>query len=252
MNLEVVELSKSFDPPRGFFLKSRPKIHALEKMSVSLAPGRSLGIVGESGSGKTTFAKILAGFLRPDSGTARLGEIDLIRASRKTRAHYVQMIFQDPFASLNPKLILSTQIREAFKPGVERLLERSLDLMRDVGLPTDALDRYPHQLSGGQRQRFAIARALAAEPKLLIADEPVSNLDVSVQAQIVQLLNRLRQEKGFSQILISHDLAVISNTCDTVVVMKDGEAIEEGEVNQVLAHPQQLYTQRLLEAHLVV
>jgi ABC-type dipeptide/oligopeptide/nickel transport system ATPase subunit len=160
------------------------------------------------------------------------------------------MVFQDPFASLNPKLPLGTQLTEAIASSDREEIARQW--MSDVGLSTDFLRRYPHQLSGGQRQRFAIARALAAEPKLLLADEPVSSLDLSVQAQIINLLNSLREKKRFTQVVISHDLAVIANTCDRVIVMNDGNVVETGAVEKILSAPAHPYTQRLLSVFPVV
>jgi ABC-type glutathione transport system ATPase component len=202
-----------------------------------------LGVVGESGSGKTTLAKILAGFLPADKGEATWGEKNLLSLSRHERASLVQMVFQDPFASLNPKLHLLTQLREAATDKT-----RLEEMMFDVGLSVDLLKVYPHQLSGGQRQRFAIARALAANPKLLLADEPVSSLDVSVQAQIINLLNELRQKRKFSQILISHDLSVVANMCERILVLKEGTIVELGSTEAVLNNPSHPYTQRLLAA----
>lgn len=249
MNLLVQNLTKIFQYQGGLLFGKKGFVQAVADVSFELREGRSLGIVGESGSGKTTLAKILAGFLNADGGEARLGEKNLLTLPRKERAKFVQMVFQDPFSSLNPKLILSTQLREALllsTPDVTtNMMERHLE---EVGLSADHLNRYPHQLSGGQRQRFAIARALAAAPRLLLADEPVSSLDVSVQAQIINLLNSLRADKKFSQILISHDLAVVANTCDDVVVMKDGRVVESGPVEKILTDPQSTYTQRLLAA----
>ncbi len=244
-------------------VKTFPAVRAVGDVSFELAPGQSLGIVGESGSGKTTVSKVLAGFFAADSGSAIFGNHDLLKLSIRQRSHLVQMVFQDPFSSLNPKLLLRTQLDEAIKSSSRHaawlgsLASKAGDpgqkhsgatLMTDVGLPVDFLNRYPHQLSGGQRQRFAIARALAAEPRLLLADEPVSALDISVQAQIINLLNALREKKGFSQVLISHDLAVIANTCDQVIVMKDGLVVEQGTVEAVLQNPQADYTRRLIAA----
>lgn len=241
MKLVIQGLNKTFTLSHGFFSKVKGHLKAVNNVSFEINAGESLGIVGESGSGKTTISKILAGFMPADSGSAFFGGHDLLKLGRRERSHLVQMVFQDPFASLNPKLLLGTQLREVSKNSNETL-------MTDVGLPIHFLNRYPHQLSGGQRQRFAIARALAAEPKLLLADEPVSSLDISVQAQIINLLNELRQNKKFTQILISHDLAVIANTCDHVLVMKDGIVVESGAVDQVLQNPQAPYTQRLIAA----
>ncbi len=249
MKLTVEQISKSFHVANRLGLGPRRSVHALKNVSLVLEEGQSLGIVGESGSGKTTLAKILAGFLSPDSGTASFGENNLLTLPRIQRAHLVQMVFQDPFASLNPKLLLSTQIFEALKVmGETSIAKTAAELMKEVGLSETDLGRYPHQLSGGQRQRFAIARALAAKPKLLLADEPVSSLDIAVQAQILNLLNRLRQERKFSQIVISHDVAVVANLCDSIIVMKEGEVIETNATSKLLTTPQHPYTQRLLAA----
>lgn len=248
MELAVSNLTKTF-VSQGLLLRSRRAVHAVQRVSLTVPSGQSLGIVGESGSGKTTVAKILAGFLAADEGTAILGGQDLMRLNRKERARTVQMVFQDPFASLNPKLLLGAQLREAVSVRhADAHADRAAALMRDVGLSPDYLARYPHQLSGGQRQRFAIARAFAAEPALLLADEPVSSLDLSVQAQIINLLNELRARRGFTELVISHDLAVIANTCESVVVMKDGGIVEHGTVDVVLSRPTHPYTQRLLAA----
>jgi ABC-type glutathione transport system ATPase component len=237
--LDVKNLSKSFDVSGGVFRRTIGRVHALKNATFSLNQGESLGIVGESGSGKTTLSKILAGFFTADAGSATFLGRDLLTISRHDRASLVQMVFQDPFSSLNPKLLLGTQLTEA--GGMTTLME-------DVGLPVDFLRRYPHQLSGGQRQRFAIARALARSPQLLLADEPVSSLDISVQAQIINLLNDLRRKKNFTLVVISHDLTVIANLCDQVIVMNAGEIVEAGAVENVLARPQADYTRRLVDA----
>jgi len=249
MSLVLEKISKSFAITSGIFLHKRGQVDALKKVTLQLKKGDSLGIVGESGSGKTTLAKILAGFILSDEGSATLDEHNLLTMDRIQRAKAVQMVFQDPFSSLNPKLFLETQLREGLNlRGRQDLSSRAEKWMRDVGLFEDILRRYPHQLSGGQRQRFAIARALASEPELLLADEPVSSLDLSVQAQIINLLNELRHSHGFSMLVISHDLAVIANLCDHAIVMKDGEILEEGPVQTLLDRPQTDYTRRLVEA----
>jgi ABC-type glutathione transport system ATPase component len=244
MSLVVRNLTKSFRVEGGLFLSDHGKVEALKNINIDVDEGKSLGIVGESGSGKTTLAKVLAGFLTADAGSAAFLGHDLLALERRKRARLVQMVFQDPFASLNPKLLLGTQLGEALQPGGPSADQ----LMADVGLPIEFLTRYPHQLSGGQRQRFAIARALAMEPKLLIADEPVSSLDISIQNQIIKLVNELRAKKNFTLIVISHDLAVIANLCDHVVVMKRGDIVENGAVKQVLTRPKADYTKRLLDA----
>lgn len=248
MDLFVSGLSKSFTS-KGLMFGPRRTVQAALDIQLRVNAGQSLGVVGESGSGKTTVAKILAGFLTADAGTAALGGKNLMSLPKRERAKLVQMVFQDPFASLNPKLLLGTQLMEALMlRSRDDRPARAIQLMQDVGLPADFLKRYPHQLSGGQRQRFAIARALAAEPSLLLADEPVSSLDLSVQAQIINLLNALRAKRGFTQVVISHDLAVIANTCDSLIVMKEGRIVEEGPVEVVLSKPSHPYTQRLLAA----
>ncbi len=247
--LSVQNLSKSFDITRGALSSVRGKVLAVRKANFSLEKNESLGIVGESGSGKTTLAKIMAGFLTADEGRIDFDGINLLDGDRKKRADVVQMVFQDPFSSLNPKLILRTQLEEAFpdsSPGTKRTM--SGELMTQVGLSPDFLSRYPHQLSGGQRQRFAIARALAKKPRLLLADEPVSSLDITVQAQIIGLLNDLRKSFNFTLVTISHDLAVIANLCDQVIVMQEGELVEQGPVRSVLKNPQHPLTQRLIAA----
>lgn len=241
MNLIVKNISKTFHSGNLLFGRRR-EVQALYQVSMNLKSGISLGIVGESGSGKTTLAKILAGFLPADSGKAGLGNHNLLEMNRRERAPLVQMVFQDPMASLNPKLLLRTQLNEALRKG------KAVDLMQSVGLSPLFLDRYPHQISGGQRQRFAIARALAVQPRLLIADEPVSSLDVSVQAQIINLLNSLRRFLKFSLIVISHDLAVIANCCEEAAVMKDGRLVEEGSVEKILSRPSHAVTKQLLKA----
>lgn len=238
LDLVVDNLFKTYDG----------RVRALRGVSFRLPAGQSLGIVGESGSGKTTLAKILAGFIPADGGTVKLGEHNLLTLGRTARARLMQMVFQDPFGSINPKLLLGAQLLEAIPRGGVNARIAAVELMADVGLSGDHLARYPHQISGGQRQRFAIARALAARPVFLIADEPVSSLDLSVQAQIINLLNNLRRARGFSQLVIAHDLAVIANTCDSVIVMKDGEAVEGGPVSTVLSDPKHAYTKRLLAA----
>lgn len=238
MKLEIQKIYKRFG-----------KTRAVNNVSFALADGQSLGIVGESGSGKTTLAKIMMAFLKPDLGSVSFEGKEIHKFSREERAKKVQMIFQDPFASLNPKLLLGTQLLEGIKKsGPEEQTKTARQLMFDVGLSLDFLKRYPHQLSGGQRQRFAIARALSMNPELLIADEPVSSLDLSVQAQIINLLNSLRSKKNFMMIVISHDLAVIANLCQNVLVMKDGDVVEAGPMEEILNAAQSEYTRQLLAA----
>jgi ABC-type glutathione transport system ATPase component len=249
MELNVQGLKKQFKRNSFLGLGAARSVQAVDDVSFAVPPGQALGIVGESGSGKTTVLKILAGFESADAGSATLGEKSLLTLPMRERARLLQMVFQDPFASLNPKLLLRTQLAEAL--GVrsfDNIAERLAASMSEVGLPTAFLERYPHQLSGGQRQRFALARALAARPAVLLADEPVSSLDIAVQAQIINLLNDLRRKHGFALVLISHDVAVIVNTCERMIVMKVGRVVERGDVESVIASPADPYTQRLLSA----
>lgn len=246
---EMRDITMTYQVPAGPFGLSRRAFRALDSVSVDCPEGGSLGLVGESGSGKTTLAKIAAGFLSPDAGTATLGGTDLLSLDGLERARTVQMVFQDPFSSLNPKLILSLQLNEALRlRNAAGNRVRAASLMEQVGLSPDVLSRYPHQLSGGQRQRFAIARALAAQPRLLIADEPVSSLDLSIQAQIINLLNALRASEGFTLVVISHDLSVVRHLCEAVAVMEAGRIVESGATAAFLRAPAHPYSQRLVRS----
>lgn len=235
------------------------QVRALADASLTLRRGQRLGIVGESGSGKSTLIRILAGLDRPTSGQvwfedreiSRLRERDLgfLRAS-------VQMVFQDPRSSLNPRMRVSQIITEPLRSSlVRRQLPAGVDhrarlaeVMADVDLPLEAAERFPHEFSGGQRQRIAIARALAPKPDVLIADEPVSALDVSVRAQVMNLLNDLVAGHGLTLIVVSHDLMVVRHLCDTLLVMQHGRIVEHGSAEQVYANPQTDYTKALLAA----
>ncbi|MEW6558166.1 MAG: dipeptide/oligopeptide/nickel ABC transporter ATP-binding protein [Elusimicrobiota bacterium] len=203
--LNCGNVTKSFVVETGLFKTATKQIKVIENVSVSLEKGKILGIAGESGSGKTTLAKIIAGFLVYDTGKIFIDGNDIKNYSRIELARKIQMIFQDPFSSLNPKLSVKTAIFEAIrtnkKKWQDKLEKRAKEILGFVGLPSQALEQYPHQFSGGQRQRIAIARALAAEPKLIIADEPVSALDISIQAQIMNLFLDLKDTFGFSYIL---------------------------------------------------
>lgn len=224
----------------------------MDNVSVEILKGRSLGIVGESGSGKTTVAKIISDIIKPDEGNV-LFHGKNINGLGKNYMNYrrnVQVVFQDPYLSLNPKLTIFSAMKDALKThGMKGNLRKICgDYMELVGLKREHLDRYPHEFSGGQRQRISIARALSLEPEIIIADEPVSSLDVSVQAQILNLMKKLKLEKGVTFILISHDLAVVSYLCDDVMVMHNGRMVEYGTVNEVLEKPEKEYTRKLLAA----
>lgn len=234
----------------------RSTVHAVKDVSFSVRRGTTLGLVGESGSGKSTVAACLTGLLKPDSGTATLGGDDVLHvrgSAAKQIRRRIGLVLQDPFSSLNPRARVGDSIAEPLlvhklsdgKQGRRRRVEDLLDL---VGLPTDFGQRYPHELSGGQRQRVSIARALAAEPDLLILDEATASLDVSVQARVLDLLARLQRELGLTYLLIGHDLAVIRQVSHQVLVMRDGEAVENRPADDLFASPQQEYTRALLAA----
>ncbi|NUA30934.1 ABC transporter ATP-binding protein [Cupriavidus basilensis] len=238
----------------GWLGRGRRQVQALDQVSLALPRGGALGIVGESGSGKSTLARCLVGLLDPDRGSLRLDGADLLAGGagqRRQRARRIQMVFQDPFGSLNPRrrvgdLVAQGPLVHGEHPLRARL--RAAELFELVGLDPSALDRYPHEFSGGQRQRIGLARALALSPDVLVADEPVSALDVSVQAQVLALLDDLRARTGLSLILITHDLRVAAQVCDRVAVMKDGRVVEQADTATLFGAPRHPYTQALLAA----
>ena len=228
---------------------------AVEEVSIELRPGETLALVGESGSGKSTLGRLLVGLERPDAGEVRFDGVPLEaldRAGRRRFRRRVQMVFQDPYASLDPRLTVGGALREVLHVhGLARgraAEERIAALLERVGLDADAARRYPHAFSGGQRQRIGIARALAVEPALLIADEPVSALDVSVQAKILDLMLRLQRDLGLGYLFISHDLAVVRVVADRVAVMKGGRVVEIGSADAVYRAPREEYTKALFAA----
>jgi peptide/nickel transport system ATP-binding protein len=226
--------------------------HAVKNVSLALPRGATLGIVGESGSGKSTLARCLVRLINPDTGAIRLNGKDLAGLTReemRAETRHIQMVFQDPFASLNPRRKAGELVAQGLLiHGTPRAaaLTRAKELFALVGLDPVSADRYPHEFSGGQRQRIGLARALALEPEVLIADEPVSALDVSVQAQVLKLLAELRSRLGLSIVLITHDLRVAAQVCDLVGVMKDGAIVEAGAIGKVFDRPQHPYTRALL------
>ncbi|MBM9468564.1 dipeptide ABC transporter ATP-binding protein [Nakamurella leprariae] len=252
---EAIDVHKAFALPGGR-LPWRPahRRTAVEGVSVSIRPGESLGIVGESGSGKTTLARMLVGLAEPDSGEIRFDGRPVTALDREARTTWrrdVQFVFQDSTSALDPRRTVADSIGEpmlaAGVPATERH-RRVVELLGEVGLAEHFGERRPRQLSGGQRQRVGIARALALDPRLIVADEPVSALDVSVQATVLNLLNRLRRRRNVAYAIISHDLGVISYLCTTVVVMYQGKVVDAGPVEQVLTEPSHDYTRMLLAA----
>ena len=237
----------------GLFTKSR-EVKAVQDVSISLMKGRTLGIVGESGSGKSTVARCIMRLIDPTSGNIMVGGKDIARLSQKElkpQRKNIQIVFQDPMRSLNPRIEVGQSIIEGpLNYGVPRAdaIKRARELLELVGLPASAVDRFPHQFSGGQRQRIAIARALAMDPDVLVADEAVSALDVSVQAQVLDLLAELQERLGLGILFITHDLGVAAQICDEVMVMQHGRMVEYGPAAQVLGSPQQNYTKALITA----
>jgi peptide/nickel transport system ATP-binding protein len=250
--LEANELGKVYRE-RSFFGKAR-EVAAAADVTLTLRKGRTLGIVGESGSGKSTVARCLVRLIDPTSGGIRLAGREISDLSRHTlRPHRkkIQIIFQDPYRSLNPRITIGESIAEGpvnYGTPHKVAMAKARELLELVGLPADAVNRYPHQFSGGQRQRIAIARALALEPDVLVADEACSALDVSVQAQVLELLDEIQTRLGIAILFITHDLRVAAQICDDVAVMQNGRVVEQGPAGEVLTNPQQAYTRQLLDA----
>jgi peptide/nickel transport system ATP-binding protein len=245
--LRVEGLRVGFEHPLGV-------VRAVDDVSFALAPGERFGLAGESGSGKSTLARCLVRLIDPDSGTIMLSGKDWARLPRddvRRETRHIQMVFQDPFASLNPRRKAADLVAQGpIVHGAPRAMAiaDAKELFALVGLDPSAGDRFPHEFSGGQRQRIGLARALALKPDVLIADEPVSALDVSVQAQVLKLLAGLRERLGLSIVFITHDLRVAAQICDLVAVMKDGEIVEHGLTSDVFGAPKHPYTQALLAA----
>jgi ABC-type oligopeptide transport system ATPase subunit len=236
--------------------KGSQVLHAVKGVSLNVEPGEIVGLVGESGCGKSSLGRAAIGLTPMASGSILFDGFSVNEASKseqKKIRRNMQMIFQDPYGSLNPRLQIGSallDVMEVHSIGSSRQerLDRAVELLKAVDLPASSIGRYPHEFSGGQRQRICIARALTLEPSLLIADEPVSALDVSVQAEILDVLESLRQERQLAFLFISHDLAVVRNLCDRVAVMFNGELVEVGRAEEVIDHPQHAYTKKLLDA----
>jgi len=254
--LEARDLKVHFPIHTGVLRRQTGVFKAVDGVSFTVEAGKTVGLVGESGSGKTTIGRTLVKLLPATSGEALWKGKDILPLSEKSfrpLRRRIQYIFQDPFGSLNPRMTIGAIIGEALEIHFPELTrsekeERVASLLQRVGLKQEMMRRYPHEFSGGQRQRIGIARALAVEPELLICDEPVSALDVSVQAQIVNLLQDLQEELGLALLFIAHDLAVVEHISDSVLVLHHGKIVESGPSREVLEHPQDAYTRTLLAA----
>jgi ABC-type oligopeptide transport system ATPase subunit len=255
--MEVKDLEKHFPLTRGVVLRRKVgAVKAVDGVSFTVMKGETLGIVGETGSGKSTTARLMMRLLEPTGGTVRFEGEDITHLKgRKLKAvrRELQMVFQDPYSSLNPRKTVGSIVAEPF--AIHRLYsdrserrEKVRELMDTVGLNPEHYNRYPHEFSGGQRQRIGVARALALGPKLLIADEPVSALDVSIQAQVLNLLRELQRSMGLTLVLISHDLSVVRHMCDRVAVMYEGKIVELADNETLYGSPEHPYTRELLAA----
>jgi ABC-type oligopeptide transport system ATPase subunit len=251
--LSAKNLSKQYTQTQGFFSRKKTIIDALDNVSLNIKKGTTLAVVGESGSGKSTLARSLIRLVSVDKGKVTFDNIDFLSldsTALKSMRKNIQMIFQDPYASLNPRMKIQSIMEEPLlihKIGTKISKQKKIETMiKKVGLHSSDLDKYPHQFSGGQRQRIGIARALILEPKLVICDEPVSALDVSVQAQIVQLLKSLQKEFGLTYLFITHDLRIVRHIADEVVVMRHGKIVEAGKTDIIFQNPKTTYTKKLL------
>jgi len=254
--LQVTDLVKHFPIKRGILIdREVDQVRAVDGISFSIEPGQTLGLVGESGSGKSTACRAVLQLIKPSSGSVRFEGEEIAGSSRRQMRplrRQMQMIFQDPYASLNPRKRVGQIVGDPLKrQGVASgadLRKRVQELLERVGLSSEHYNRFPHEFSGGQRQRIGIARALALRPKLVIADEPVSALDVSIQAQIINLLDDLQDELGLTYLFVAHDIGVVRHISDRIAVMNKGKIVEEGSADQVCEQPRDEYTKKLLAA----
>jgi oligopeptide transport system ATP-binding protein len=254
--VEVTDLVKHFPIKQGLLIhREVDQVRAVDGVSFSVARGQTLGLVGESGSGKSTVCRVMLQLLKPTSGSVRFDGEEIVGLSRRRLRplrREMQMIFQDPYASLNPRRRIGQIVGSPLKlqgmaSGAE-LRRQVQELLVRVGLSAEHYDRYPHEFSGGQRQRIGIARAIAPKPKLVVADEPVSALDVSIQAQIINLLDDLQDELGLTYVFVAHDIGVVRHISDRIAVMHNGKIVEEGSADQVCERPIDAYTKKLLAA----
>jgi peptide/nickel transport system ATP-binding protein len=254
--LEVEDLVKHFPIKRGLLIdREVDRVRAVDGVSLTVRRGETLGLVGESGSGKSTFCRTVLQLLRPTSGSVRFDDREIAGLSRRRMRplrRQMQMIFQDPYASLNPRKRVGQIIgdplrRQGVAKGAEQR-RRVRELLERVGLSSEHYNRFPHEFSGGQRQRIGIARALALNPALIFADEPVSALDVSIRAQIVNLLADLQEELGLTYVFVAHDIGVVRHVSDRIAVMYEGKIVEQGTADQVCERPSHTYTKKLLAA----
>jgi oligopeptide/dipeptide ABC transporter ATP-binding protein len=253
--VEARGLTKDFDVSGGFLARAAAPVRAVDSVSLAIRPSEVLGVVGESGSGKSTLGRLLLRLLEPTAGEVRFEGQDLLalplRDLRRFRRH-MQMVFQDPFASLNARMTVGDALAEPLRLhrrlSAREARDAAADLIRKVGLTSEHLGRYPRAFSGGQRQRVAIARALASEPKFIVADEPVSALDVSIQAEVINLLRDLQRDLGLALMFISHDLSVVEIMADRVMVLYLGRVMEEAPTQALYARPAHPYTAALMQA----
>jgi len=252
--IEARGLSREFPLPRRTFLERASTQTALHPTDLDIDSGEAIGLIGESGSGKSTLVRLLLGLDRPTSGTISVDGRPVSASQSARRLHWLRrqsgLVFQDPYASLDPRMSAGQIIAEPlWALGIDGdRRARVREVLQQVGLDPAMADRYPHEFSGGQRQRVAIARAIVHRPRILVGDEPLSALDVTVRAQILELFEQLLRTEDLTLIIVSHDIGVVQNLCDTVAVMKDGRVVERGTTADVLQNPQQEYTQRLLAA----
>lgn len=254
--LHIENLSKIFEVRDGSFFAKKQKLHALNNVTIDLYKGETLGVIGESGCGKSTLGKCIVRLHKPTTGSIMYQGFDLASASRaqvKPFRKDIQMIFQDPFSSLDPRMTALQIIEEAFiiheiEPDKKKHEKMALEILREVGLDAQYAHRYPHEFSGGQRQRINIGRALALKPKIIVCDEPVSALDVSIQAQVINLLKHLQKRHGLTYLFISHDLSIIRHMSDRIAIMYLGQVVELCKADEIYRNPLHPYTKALLSA----